>query len=191
MHRRAVLLSLLGAIAGQAYATSAEYQLEKTHVDVLFAISHLGFTQKHGSFRDLDAKLNCDPEKLEACRVEVVIRADSIDTGSDARDKDLKGDRFFDVARFPEIRFVSRKVTRTQANGVRLDGELTLHGVTKPLTLEGTLNKVGPNPFDKRPTLGFSAHGALKRSEFGLTGLIPMIGDDVSITIDAEFNHAL
>jgi polyisoprenoid-binding protein YceI len=181
----------LGAIAAQAYASSAEYQLEKTHVDVLFAISHLGFTQKHGSFRDLDAKLNCDPEKLEACRVEVVIRANSIDTGSDARDKDLKGDRFFDVARFPEIRFVSRKVTRTQANGVRVDGELTLHGVTKPLTLEGTLNKVGPNPFDKKPTLGFSAHGALKRSEFGMSGLIPMIGDDVSITIDAEFNHAL
>ena len=191
MQRSAILLTLLGAIAAEAYAASAEYQLEKTHVDVLFAISHLGFTQKHGSFRDLDAKLNCDPEKLEACRVEVVIRAASIDTGSDARDKDLKGDRFFDVARFPEIRFVSRKVTRTQANGLRVEGELTLHGVTKPLTLEGTLNKVGPNPFDKRPTLGFSAHGELKRSEFGLTGLIPMIGDDVSITIDAEFNHAL
>jgi polyisoprenoid-binding protein YceI len=190
LHKRALLVALLGAATTQVHADSAEYQLEKTHVDVLFAISHLGFTQKHGSFRDLDAGLNCDPEKLEACRVDVVIRAASIDTGSEARDKDLKSDRFFDVARYPEIRFVSRKVSSTKGNGLRVEGELTLHGVTKPLTLAGTLNKVGPNPFDKKPTLGFSAHGELKRSDFGLSGLLPMIGDEVSITIDAEFNRA-
>ena len=62
--------------------------------------------------------------------------------------------------------------------------------IIHPFPLEGTLNKAGPNPFDKKPTLGFSAHGALKRSDYGITGLTPMIGDDVSITIEAEFNHA-
>src|SRR5258705_13846373 len=90
MHKHAVLLALLGAVAAGSPAMGAKYQLEKTHVDVLFAVSHLGFTQKHGSFRDLDGKLNCDPEKLEACHVEVVIRAASIDTGHEGRDKDLK-----------------------------------------------------------------------------------------------------
>ena len=191
MVKQAFQVALLSAMAAEACAGSAAYQLEKTHVDVLFAVSHLGFTQKHGSFRDLDAKLDCDPDKLEACSLEVVIRAESIDTANEARDKDLKSERFFDVARFPEIRFVSRKVTHTKGNGLRVEGDLTLHGVTKPLTLEGTLNKVGPNSFDKRPTMGFSAHGALKRSDFGVSALIPMIGDDVSVTIDAEFNHAL
>jgi polyisoprenoid-binding protein YceI len=191
MHKHVFLLALLGAVAAGSAAMGAGYQLEKTHVDVLFAVSHLGFTQKHGSFRDLDAKLDCDPEKLEACKVEVVIRAASIDTGHEGRDKDLKSDRFFDVVKYPEIRFVSRKVSRARDNGVRVEGELTLHGVTKPLTLEGTLNKIGPNPFDNKPTLGFSVHGALKRSDFGVAALIPRIGDDVTITIDAEFNHAI
>ena len=176
------------ALSAQAQA-APEYHLEKTHVDVLFSVSHLGFTEKHGSFREIDATLACDPEQLEACKVEVVIRADSIDTAHAARDKDIKGERFLDVAKFPEIRFVSRKVTRAGAKGLRIEGDLTMHGVTKPFTLEATLNKAGPNPFDKRPTLGFSARGVLKRSEFGVSGLVPMIGDDVTIVIDAEFNR--
>ena len=183
-----MVLLAAGSIAG-AQAAPAEYHLEKTHVDVLFAISHLGFTQKHGSFRDLDATLTCESEAMDSCRVEVVLRANSIDTGFEARDKDVKGERFLDAAKYPDIRFVSRKVTRSGANGLHIEGELTMHGVTKPLALDATLNKTGPNPFDKRPTLGFSAHGTLKRSEFGVSGLLPMIGDDVAVTIDAEFNR--
>jgi polyisoprenoid-binding protein YceI len=186
----ALLASGLVASALAVPAQAApEYHLEKTHVDVLFSVSHLGFTEKHGSFRDLDATLACDPEQLEACKVEVTIRADSIDTAHEGRDKDLKGERFLDVAKFPEIRFVSRKVTRAGAKGLRIEGDLTMHGVTRPLTLDATLNKAGPNPFDKRPTLGFSARGVLKRSEFGVSGLLPMIGDDITIVIDAEFNR--
>ncbi|MEP7243324.1 MAG: YceI family protein [Gammaproteobacteria bacterium] len=71
-----------------------------------------------------------------------------------------------------------------------IEGGFTMHGVTKPLTLKATLNKVGPNPFDKRPTLGFSARGSLKRSDFGVSGLLPMIGDEIPVTIDAEFNRS-
>jgi polyisoprenoid-binding protein YceI len=179
---------MFGLVA-QAHAGTEDYKVEKTHVDVLFAVSHLGFTQKHGSFRDIDATLNCDVDKLEACHVEVVIRAESIDTGFPARDQDVRGDRFLDVAKYPEIRFVSRKVTRSGAQNLRIEGELTMHGVTKPLVLEARLNKTGPNPFDKRPTLGFSAQGSLKRTEFGVSGLLPMIGDEVAVTVDAEFNR--
>ena len=72
---------------------------------------------------------------------------------------------------------------------MRIEGDLTLHGVTKPLTLEARLNKAGPNPFDKKPTLGFSGTGALKRSDFGMSNYLPMIGDVVTLTIDAEFNR--
>ena len=103
----------------------------------------------------------------------------------------MKGERFLDAAKYPEIRFVSRKVTKVGTTGLHIEGELTMHGVTKPLALDATLNKSAPNLFDKRPTLGFSAHGVLKRSEFGVAGLLPMIGDEVTITIDAEFNHAI
>jgi polyisoprenoid-binding protein YceI len=189
MLKPACLIPVMLGLVAQAHAGAEDYHLEKTHVDVMFGVSHLGFTQKHGSFRDLVANLNCDPEKLEACRVEVVIRAESIDTGFEARDKDVRGDRFLDTAKYPEIRFVSRKVVRSDAQGLRIEGDLTLHGVTKPFVLKGTLNKAGANPFDKRPTLGFSAQGTLKRSEFGVSGLLPMIGDEVSVTVDAEFNR--
>jgi polyisoprenoid-binding protein YceI len=193
MKRRASVSVLLAAGLALAVVRADDaadvYKLEKTHVDLLFSVSHLGFTQKHGSFRDLDATLQCRPEQIEACHVEVVVRADSIDTGVEARDKDLRSDRFFDTAKYPDIRYVSRKVTRGGSNGLRIEGDLTLHGITKPLTLDATFNKLAPNPFDQRPTLGFSAHGALKRSDFGVSGLLPMIGDDVTIVIDAEFNR--
>jgi polyisoprenoid-binding protein YceI len=186
-------LSLLAGLALAALAladgTPDVYKVEKTHVDLLFSVGHFGFTQKHGAFRDLDATLTCHPENIEACRVEVIVRADSIDTGDEARDKDLRSERFFDTAKYPEIRFLSRKVTRNGLTGLTIEGDLTMHGVTKLLSLDATFNKLAPNPFDQRPTLGFSAHGTLKRSDFGITGLLPMIGDEVSIVIDAEFNR--
>jgi polyisoprenoid-binding protein YceI len=87
------------------------------------------------------------------------------------------------------MRFVSTRVTSVGAGALRIEGNLTLHGVTKPLTLEAKLNKTAPNPFDKKPTLGFSAKGSLKRSDFGMASAIPIIGDVVTLTIDAEFNR--
>jgi polyisoprenoid-binding protein YceI len=171
-------------------ALAAEtYQLEKTHVDLLFSISHAGFTEKHGSFRELDATLRYDAERPESSQVDVTVKMGSVDTGFPARDTDLKSDKFFDVAKYPEMHFVSTKVTREPDQTLRIDGELTLHGVTKPLTLHAKLNKAAPNPFDKRPTLGFSATGSLKRSDFGMSTYLPMIGDGVTLTIDAEFNR--
>jgi polyisoprenoid-binding protein YceI len=176
--------------SGGASALAAEsYQLEKTHVDLLFAINHAGFTEKHGSFRELDATLNYDEAKPENSQVSVTVKTDSVDTGYPARDADLKSDKFLDSTKYPEMRFVSTKVIREADQTLRIEGELTLHGVSKPLILHAKLNKEAPNPFDKRPTLGFSATGTLKRSDFGISTYVPMIGDVVTITIDAEFNR--
>jgi polyisoprenoid-binding protein YceI len=135
--------------------------------------------------------LQYDAQKPEDSHVTVTVKTDSIDTGFPARDADLKSAKFLDVAKYPEMRFVSTKVTRNADQTLRIDGELTLHGVTKPVTLHAKLNKAAPNPFDKRPTVGFSATGSLKRSDFGVATYLPVIGDAVSITIDAEFNHPL
>jgi polyisoprenoid-binding protein YceI len=182
-----VMLALGVASAASAADT---YHLEKTHVDLLFSISHAGFTEKHGSFRDLDATLQYDASKPENSQVTVVVKTDSLDTAFAPRDKDVKSEKFLDVAKYPEMRFVSTKVTREPDHMLRIDGDLTLHGVTKPLTLHAKLNKEAPNPFDKRPTLGFSATGSLKRSDFGIATYIPVIGDEVNLTIDAEFNRS-
>ncbi len=178
------------AAAASASLAAETYQLEKSHVDLLFAINHLGFTQKHGSFRDLDATLQYDAAHPEKSQVTVTVKTDSIDTGFAQRDSDVKSDKFLDVAKYPEMRFVSTKVTPGPQDTLVVEGNLTLHGVTRPLTLNARLNKSAPNPFDKKPTLGFSASGTLKRSDYGVSTYLPMIGDEIAITIDAEFNRA-
>jgi len=184
------LTAMLAVGVASAASAADTYHLEKTHVDLLFSISHAGFTEKHGSFRDLDATLEYDAAKPENSQVTVVVKTDSLDTAFAPRDKDVKSEKFLDVAKYPEMRFVSTKVTREPDHMLRIDGDLTLHGVTKPLTLHAKLNKEAPNPFDKRPTLGFSATGSLKRSDFGIATYIPVIGDEVNLTIDAEFNRS-
>jgi polyisoprenoid-binding protein YceI len=189
LHRFLVPAAIVALGATSASLAAETYQLEKTHVDLLFSIDHLGFTQKHGSFRDLDATLQYDAAQPEKSAVSVTVKTDSLDTAFEPRDKDLKSDKFFDVAKYPEMKFVSTKVTAGPKQSLLVEGNLTLHGVTKPLTLHATLNKVGANPFDKKPTLGFSATGSLKRSDFGMSTYLPMIGDVVTITIDAEFNR--
>jgi len=189
IHRSAfpVVLLALGATSNSVAAQT--YQLERTHVDLLFSINHAGFTQKHGSFRQLDATLQYDAQKPEKSQITVTVKTDSLDTGDPARDRDVKGDKFLDVAKYPEMRFVSTKVTPGPNQTLLVEGNLTLHGITKPLTLHATLNKAGPNPFDKRPTLGFSASGSLSRGDFGISTYEPLIGDVVAIEIDAEFNQ--
>ncbi len=183
----ATLAVLFAAFAAAAPET---YQLEKTHVDLVFTINHAGFSQKHGSFRTLDATLHYDASAPQNSSVTVTVKTDSLDTGFAARDKDVMGPMFLDAAKYPEMRFVSTKVTPAAGGSLRIDGDLTLHGVTKPIVLHAKLNKLGPNPFDKRSTVGFTATGTLMRSDFGISSAVPVIGDEVDITIDAEFNHS-
>jgi polyisoprenoid-binding protein YceI len=192
MQRFAIPLALVALCSAPAsFAGTETYRIEKTHADLLFSIDHAGFTQKHGWFRDFDGSLQYDAAKPENSKVEVVVKTDSLDTALPARDKDVKGETFLDTAKYPEMRFVSTKVVPGANQELRIEGNLTLHGVTKPITLNAKLNKAGPNPFDKRPTLGFSATGALKRSDFGMSSYIPVVGDAVTIKLDVEFNRSL
>lgn len=188
---RTAILGLTAVVITTVAAAAPEtYQLEKTHVDLVFTINHAGFSQKHGSFRTLDATLHYDPSAPRTSSVSVTVKTDSLDTGFAARDKDVMGAMFLDAAKYPQMRFVSTKVTAGPDGSLRIDGDLTLHGVTKPIVLHAKLNKLGPNPFDKRPTVGFTATASLKRSDYGMSYAVPVIGDEVNITIDAEFNHS-
>jgi polyisoprenoid-binding protein YceI len=188
MQRHLTILSVLVLGAASAAATVEPYSLEKTHADLLFSINHAGFTEKHGSFRDFDAKLEYDAQRPQESQVSITVQTDSLDTGFAPRDQDVK-DKFLDVAHYPAMRFVSTKVTPGPNHALLVEGNLTLHGVTKPLTLHARINKAGPNPFDGKPTLGFTATGSLKRSDFGIATAVPIIGDKVTIAIDVEFNR--
>jgi len=189
MTHRLTMSAVVALCATAPSVASESYQLEKTHADLIFSINHIGFTEKHGLFRDVDATLQYDAQHPEKSQVNVTVKTDSLDTGFGPRDKDVKGDKFLDVTNYPEMRYVSSKITPGPKDTLLVDGSLTLHGVTKPLTLHATLNKVGPNPFDMKPTIGFTATGSLKRSDFAISTYLPMIGDLVTITIDAEFNR--
>ena len=181
-----VLVSLLGVAS---YASADTYRLEKSHADLLFSVDHAGFTQKHGQFRDFDATLQYDAGHADQSRVTVAVKTASIDTGLERRDGDLKGPQFLDVEKFPDMTFTSTRVTPGPEGTLVIEGDLSLHGTTRPVTLNARLNKSAPNPFDKKPTLGFSATGSLKRSDFGVSTFVPIIGDVITISIDAEFNR--
>jgi polyisoprenoid-binding protein YceI len=188
-HTTYCALVLFAGLSATVQAATVDYQLEPTHVDMLFSVNHLGFSWKHGSFRQLSGTLSYDAQHPEASRVAITIRADSIDTGHAARDSDLKSDHFFDVQKFPEIRFQSTKIERDASRGFVVWGELTLHGVTAPIKLQVRMNGVGQNRFDHKPTIGFSGVGQLKRSDFGMSGFLPAVGDQVKIEFDIEFNR--
>ena len=186
--QRIILLTGI-ALGATPFASADTYRLEKSHADLLFSVDHAGFTAKHGLFHDFDATLQYDAGHVAASHVMVTVKTASIDTGLEQRDGDLKGAQFLDVQKFPEMTFVSTRVTPGPGGTLVIEGDLTLHGTTRPITLNATLNKAAPNPFSKKPTLGFSATGSLKRSDFGVSTFVPIIGDVVTLTIDAEFGQ--
>ncbi|TRB16532.1 polyisoprenoid-binding protein [Rhizobium rhizogenes] len=153
----------------------------------MYSLNHLGFSTSHGIFRDVAGWLVLDEETPAASRLEVTVKTVGIDTFDEGRDKATRGEQFLNVKSYPEMRFVSTGVERTGETTARVTGALTLHGVTRPLTLNVTLVKIGKHPITGAQRVGFSATGVLKRSEFGITGFLPAVGDDVTITIDSEF----
>ena len=100
---------------------------------------------------------------------------------------ELKGDKWLDAAKYPDITFKSTKVVKTGADTATVVGDLTMHGVTKPVTLEAKFNAAGPNPMSKVFTAGFEVSGTIKRSDFGVKTLVPIIGDEVQLMIDGAF----
>ncbi len=177
------------AVAGltlPAYAAD-KFLLDASHASVLFSLSHLGFSKTYGRFNSVEGAFTLDADAPEKSSVVVTLDAASIDTNHKERDEHLRGKDFFDTAQYPNLIYKSTSVTRTGENSATVTGDLTMHGVTKPVPLEVTLNKTGPHPRDATKTVaGFSARGALKRSDFGMTYGVPVLGDEVELIIDVE-----
>ncbi|MFO1186046.1 MAG: YceI family protein [Alphaproteobacteria bacterium] len=179
------------AIAADAPATGP-FHFDRGHTYINFTIDHFGFSVAHGAFTAFEPVIAFDPAKPEETKIEVTIDAASIDTAWPARDEELRGEHFFNVAKFPTITYRSTMVERTGETTAKLTGNITLLGVTKPLVFDVKLNKRGPHAF--RPSIevvGFAATGVLKRSEFGMTALLPGLADDVQLTIGAEINNSV
>lgn len=169
------------------------YNLDAAHSSARFSVRHMMISHVRGDFSGLSGTLQFDPQNPEASRVEVNIDVNTINTGQPDRDAHLKSADFLDAAQFPTIRFVSTAARKTTDEEGTLTGDLTIHGVTKSVTLkvEGSLQEA-KDPWGNM-RLGFTAETKIKRSDFGLTynaaletgGIL--IGDDVAITLDVQF----
>lgn len=194
----ALLLAAPSARAGTAPAAPAgHYTLDKHHASLVFRLSHLGFSHYTAQFTRFDAKLDIDPAKPSAARVEAVIDPTSLElpTPPEGFKDALLGPDWLDVKKYPSIVFRSTKVTPTGKHKARITGDLTLHGVTKPVTLEATFNGGYPGfEMDPNARIGFSAKGHFRRSDFGIKYGIPApgsnmgVGDEIDLAIETEFS---
>ncbi|CZH40895.1 Uncharacterized conserved protein [Legionella pneumophila] len=173
------------ALPSYVYAEPQTLTLDNQHTYVLWKVKHLGFSTQAGKWY-ASGQLVLDKDNPQQSKVNVTIKVDDIVTGIPELDKHLKGKLFFDTKQFPTATFASNRVEVMGKNKAKVYGMLTLHGVTKPIILNVILNKAGINLLNDRETAGFSATTSLKRSDYGIKALIPEVGDDVEIEIEAE-----
>ncbi|MBV9843161.1 MAG: YceI family protein [Sphingomonadaceae bacterium] len=172
-----------------ALARAGTYQIEPSHTQIGFLIDHMGFTPFAGVLSQASGSLTLDPARPAASKLSVTVPIASIQTTSKKLDEELVSAQFFDVAKFPTASFTSTAVRSTGPTTAEVTGTLTLHGVAKPITLAAKFYGAGTNFMTKKPSIGFTANATLKRSEFGLTAGIPLVGDTVTLTIAAAFDQ--
>ena len=163
------------------------YKVEAYHTQVGFSLSHFGFTNYSGYFSSASGALTLDPANPAVAKLNVSVPISSLLTTVPVLDSQLKGDQWFDAAKFPTATFVSTQITRTGGDTATIAGDLTLHGVTKPITLKARLIGSGNDPILKAFAVGFEATGDINRSDFGIKQYLPLVGDDVSLTIAGAF----
>ena len=201
--RHAVLAAaLLSLLTAAPVATSAQsqpitasaqaagpvaYRIDPTHAQARITWNHMGLSRPGATFETLEGVIRIDAANPANSSVSVTIPVSGADTGVPALDAMFQGADFFDAERHPNITFVSREVRFTGlGNRFEVDGDLTVRGVTRPVTLDAVLNGSGPNPMTGAPSVGFSASTTLKRSDFGLGVALPMVGDEIDVQITVE-----
>lgn len=178
---------LFTPVVSHAQTSAPEkYVLDSPHTQIGFTINHLGFSNSTGKFLGYEGSFMLDRADLSKSSVAVTIQTDSLDMGHQTWNEHMKGTDYFNVAAFPTMTFKSTAVTLTGDDTADVTGDLTLLGVTKPVTLKVKHNKSGPHPFGENFIAGFDAAATIKRSDFGMTTSLPMVGDDVEIRISAE-----
>jgi polyisoprenoid-binding protein YceI len=176
-------------------APAGTYKLDKTHASLIWKVNHMGLSNYAARFTDLDATIQYNPADLSKSRVVATIDPASVETdypGEKDFDEQLStGDDWFNSKKFPEIKFESTSITKLNDTKGTMTGNVTFMGVTKPVTLDVTFNAaLAEHPMNKQPAIGFSASGKLKRSDFGMTKYIPMVGDEVEVQLELEFHKA-
>jgi polyisoprenoid-binding protein YceI len=187
--RARAILGLAALLAAPVHAEPAHFVLDAEHLSIGFLVEHLGYAKTLGFFQRAEGSFDFDETTAELGEVHIAVETESVFTNNERRDRHLRSGDFLDVRQFPEMTFHSARVRRTGEQTFDLEGELTLLGVTRPLSLHATLNKIGAYPMDGNPyVIGVSASGTLLRSEFGMTYGVDAgwVGDIVEIIIEFE-----
>ena len=189
----AFTFSLVGAALANPSSTDptaipkGDYALDKRHASLLVKVPHMGgFSKFTMRFDRLDGAFTYDPASWAATKVTITVDPASINTGLPDFDKTIAGPSYFDSAKYPAITFVANKVEGTDGKGT-VSGDLTFHGVTKPVVLDVTFNGVGPGMLGAGTRMGFSGTTHIKRSEFGVTTMSQFAGDDLDLIFEVEF----
>jgi polyisoprenoid-binding protein YceI len=176
----------LGLTALAASAAPVTYTFDTTHSRVTFYVNHFGFSNSVGEFKLGDGTFTFDTDDWSKSKVDVKIPVATLELGDVKWNTHVLGPEFLESAKYPDISFVSRKVEKLDASHGKVYGELTIKGVTKPVVLDLTVNKVGEHPMRKTQAAGFTATTTVHRSEFGVVTYVPAVADDVVIRIEVE-----
>jgi len=181
------LLAVIALMVGApAAAQSTQWQLDPAHSSAQFAVRHMGISTVRGMFTKLSGTARYDPADSKNDSLEVTIETASVDSRVEMRDNDLRSDHFFDVQKYPTMTFRSTKVESAGTDKLKITGELTIRGITKPVTLDVDGPSKPVKDGQGRLHMGVSATATVNRTDFGMTGYQGIVGNEVTLTIDAE-----
>lgn len=172
-----------------ALVQAGTYNVDPAHTQVIWSVDHMGFSRLSGMVGSMSGTLEIDPARLAEAKVVIDIPLSGLTVTSSGFATHLQTPDLFDAAKFPAGRFVSRAIA-VRGQQARITGDLTLRGMKKPIVLEAQFYGAGPNPMSKAQTVGFSARGQLKRSDFGLGYAVPAVSDVVELQIAAAFEKS-
>jgi polyisoprenoid-binding protein YceI len=187
MKRFALFSGIVALAAPLAFAQTSTWTIDKAHSEVDFTVRHMSVSNVHGRFGIAEGKILFNDNDATKSSVTVTIDTTTVDTGVSGRDNDLKSDHFFDVATYPTATFASTSVVKN-GDHLTVNGNLTLHGVTKPVSLDVEGPSAPVPGMDHKPHSGYSATTTLKRTDFGIAPKYPaaMIGDEIKLEIELE-----
>lgn len=176
----------LAAMAGMMQSAIADtYKVDPVHTSIVFRIGHLQVSSVYGRFNGASGTIEYDPAAAEKAKFDVQVETKNVDTNVPQRDNDLRSPNFFDAEKYPTIQFKSTSVKAAGDKTLEVSGDMTLHGVTKPITVTMQYGGVANNP-RMGVRAGFATEFTIKRSDFGMDKMIPMVGDEVKMMVQLE-----
>jgi polyisoprenoid-binding protein YceI len=182
--------TIIAALLISSAATFAQtWTVDKAHSRLAFGVTHLSIAELGGTFNSIDAKFTSSKPDFTDAVIELTADVNSINTDNEQRDGHLKSPDFFDAAKYPNLTFKSTSFKKVSDKKYKLSGDLTMHGVTKPVVLDVVLNGTGTNPMSKKSIAGFTITGKIKRTDFGIATTTPaaMLSDEVKLVANTEF----